>query len=312
MHNSVEPKVSNSESRVSHVTEELQQHIEREPPQLLCHYTNQYGLLGIISTGEIWATSVNDLNDRMEFEYAKELAESLIVTRIKKEHDKVKKRHLTYLRHAALNAGINICVSSWSSRIDDLSQWRAYSGTGTGYSINLKGTTLKEFATAQNFIFAACIYEKSAQERILSSLIDADLAKNIERERVNPENDEDERFMLEQNGGDFAYHINRYASLFKHPGFAAEDEWRLISEPISVSRMEFRGGISTIASHFRFSLRDGGERHGESTIRIESVHVGPCPEPKLAQRKIHFLLAKYSPVLHHPEVIVSDVPYRTW
>ena len=68
--------VNNSGSRLLHVTDELQQHIESEPPPLLCHYTNQDGLLGIISTGDIWATSVNDLNDRSEFEYAKELVSS--------------------------------------------------------------------------------------------------------------------------------------------------------------------------------------------------------------------------------------------
>ncbi len=312
MHNIGGPKARNPESRVPHVTEELQQHIEREPPPLRCHYTNQHGLLGIISTGEIWATSVINLNDRKEFEYAKELVESLISSRIKEESDERKRRHLSYLRNAAVNAGINICVSSWSPRIDDLSQWRAYSGTGTGYSVDLKGSTLREFAQAQDFVLAACIYEKSAQERILRSLVDADLAQNIKQESLHPPKDEHERYMLEQNGGDFAYHINRYASLFKHPGFAAEDEWRLISKPISVSRMDFRPGISTIASHFRFSLRDGGERRGESTICIESVHVGPCPEPELAKRTVRFLLAKYSPPLHHPEVIVSSVPYRTW
>lgn len=279
---------------------------------LLCHYTNQHGLLGIISTGEIWATSVNNLNDRKEFEYAKELAESLIASRIENESDERMKRHLGYLRNAARNAGINICVSSWSSRIDDLSQWRAYSGTGTGYSIDLKGSALREVARAQDFTLAACIYDKSTQERVLRSLIDADLAQNIEQETAHPPTNEHEKFMLEQNGGAFAYHINRYASLFKHPGFAAENEWRLISRPIGVDRMDFRPGISTIASHFCFSLRDGGERRGEPPIRVESVHVGPCPEPELAQRKVRFLLAKYSPPLHYPEVIVSNVPYRTW
>ena len=304
--------VHNSKSHLLHVTDELQQHIEREPPALLCHYTNQHGLLGIISTGEIWATSVNDLNDRSEFEYAKELAESLVASRIEDEVDERMKRHLGYLRNAVLNAGINICVASWSSRIDDLSQWRAYSRTGTGYSIDLKGSVLREFAKAQDFILAACIYDKSTQERVLRSLIDANLAQNIEWETEHPQPDEHEKFMLEQNGRSFAYHINRYASLFKHPGFAAEDEWRLISRPISVSRMDFRPGISTIASHFRFSLRDNGEHKNKPTIRLESVHIGPCPEPELAQRKVRFLLAKYSPPLHHPEVIVSNIPYRTW
>ncbi|HHT9104390.1 MAG TPA: DUF2971 domain-containing protein [Candidatus Wujingus californicus] len=312
MHDSIGPKVRSSESRVPHVTEELQRHIDREPPPLLHHYTNQYGLLGIVSTGEIWATSVNDLNDRKEFEYAKDLAESLISSRIKEESDELKRKHLGYLRNAAVSAGINICVSSWSSRADDLSQWRAYSGSGTGYSIDLNSSTLREFAKAQDFILAACIYEKNAQERVLRSLIDANLAQNIEQERSHPPEDDHERYMLEQNGGDFRYHINRYASLFKHPGFAAEDEWRLISKPIDVSRMDFRPGVSTIASHFRFSLREGGEFRGEPTIRIDSVHVGPCPEPELARQKVHFLLAKHSPPLHHPEVIVSNVPYRMW
>lgn len=312
MSDSVDPKVRGSESRVPHVTEELQRHIDREPPPLLHHYTNQHGLLGIVSTGEIWATSVSNLNDRKEFEYAKDLAESLISSCIKQEPDERKRRHLGYLRNAAAGAGINICVSSWSSRADDLSQWRAYSGTGTGYSIDLKGSSLREFAEAQNFILAACIYEPSAQERVLRSLIDADLAQNIEREGSHPPEGDHERYMLEQNGGSFCYHINRYASLFKHPGFAAEEEWRVISKPINVHRMQFRPGVSTIASHFRFSLRDGHEYQGEPTIRLDSVHVGPCPEPELARQTVRFLLAKHSPPLHHPEVIVSNVPYRTW
>lgn len=295
-----------------HVTAELQQHIEREPPALLCHYTNQHGLLGIISTGEIWATSINNFNDRKEFVYAKELAEDLISSRIENESDAVKKRHLGYLLNAARNAGINICVSSWSSHIDDLSQWRAYSGTGTGYSIDLKGSALREFARAQDFILAACIYDKGTQERVLSSLIDANLAKNIKREAETSPIEADERYMLEHNGWDFAYHINRYASLFKDPGFEAEAEWRLISKPIGVSRMNFRPGISTITSHFRFSLRGDSNHRGEQTIRVESIHVGPCPEPNLAQQKVRFLLAKYSPPLHHPQVTNSAIPYRTW
>ena len=312
MYELIETNAPNPESRVPHITNEVQRHIDLEPPGMLHHYTSQHGLLGIVSTGEIWATSVNNLNDRKEFEYAKEMAESLISSRIKEESDEQKKKHLGYLHKAAANAGINICVCSWSSRADDLSQWRGYNGTGTGYSIDLKGSTLREFAEAQDFILAACIYKKSTQERILGSLIDAALAQNIEQERLNPPKDDVERFLLEENGGSFAYHINRYASLFKHPGFEAEEEWRLISKPMHVSKMEFRPGISTIASHFSFSLRDGGKRHGEPTIRIDSVHVGPCPEPELARQKVGFLLAKHSPLLHHPEVIVSNLPYRTW
>lgn len=312
MSDSYDSKVRGSESHISHVTEDLQRHLDREPPQLLHHYTNQHGLLGIVSTAEIWATSVDNLNDRMEFEYAKDLAASLISSRIKQEPDERKRRHLGYLHNAAVSAGINICVSSWSARVDDLSQWRAYGGTGTGYSIDLKGSSLREFAEAQDFILAACIYDLNVQKLVLGSLIDADLTRNIEQESSHPPEGDNERYLLEQNGGDFLYHMNRYAALFKHHGFAAEEEWRLISKPIFVSEMHFRPGVSTIASHFRFSLRHADEVQGEPKIRLDSVHVGPCPEPELAQQKVRFLLAKHSPTLHHPEVIVSNVPYRTW
>lgn len=304
--------VDNSDFNLLHVTEELQQHIDRDPPMLLCHYTNQHGLLGIISTGGIWATSVSDLNDKMEFKYAKEMTIALIARITEIETCEVRKRHLGYLASAAQNAGINICISSWSEKIDDLSQWRAYGGADTGYSVNFKGSLLNELAKKQDFILAACIYDKTDQENILYSLINKNLEKNIKNEEENPPKGGHEKFMLEQNGGDFAYHINRYASLFKHPGFKAESEWRLISKPLGAYQMDFRPGVSTVASHFKFSLRDIGEQLDKLSIQVESVHVGPCPEPELARSKVRFLLAKHCPPMHDPEVLLSAIPYRTW
>jgi hypothetical protein len=108
--------------------------------------------------------------------------------------------------------------------------------------------------------------------------------------------------------------MNRYAALFKDQAFANEGEWRLISRPVTVHRMRFRPGQSTIVSYFPFSLRDDDERHAveQPVIRLESVHIGPCPNPELARSKVRFLLAKHSPGLHHPDVLSSDVPYRTW
>src|SRR5207244_3203285 len=104
----------------------------------------------------------------------------------------------------------------------------------------------------QDFILAACIYDPSEQERLLRSLIDANLIRNIEQESSYV----GDRFLLEQNGGSFGYHINRYAALFKHPGFAAEEEWRLISKPMNVSRMHFRpGGRQSLPIFdFRFAI----------------------------------------------------------
>jgi len=303
----------------AHASPELREHIEQDPPGVVHHYTSQHGLLGIVANAEIWATSVNNLNDVREFEHAKSVAVGLIEKRQERETDETVKRHLGYLRHAAQTAGINICVVSWSKKPDDLSQWRAYSGASTGYSVDMSGALLRQFAAAQEFIFAPCVYCADEQARLLNSLIEADLGRNLLKEKgivemADRERARFEQYLIEENGGDFGYHMNRYAALFKHNAFASEEEWRLISRPISVHTMRFRPGQSTIVSYFPFSLGEEEEQRAvaQPVIRLASVHVGPCPMPELAQSKVRFLLAKHSPALHRPDVLASNVPYRTW
>jgi hypothetical protein len=302
-----------------HPSRELRDHIAQDPPEVVHHYTSQQGLLGIVTNAEIWATSINNLNDAREFEHAKSAAIDLLEQQQKGATDETVKRHLGYLQHAAQSAGINICVASWSTRADDLSQWRAYSGAATGYSVDMSGAALRRFAMAQGFLFAACVYHPEEQTRLLNSLIEADLAKNLLKEKTiavmaDRERAQFEQHLIEENGGDFGYHMNRYAALFKDRSFENEGEWRLISRPISVDRMRFRAGQSTIVSYFPFSLRDDQEQRGvaQPVIHLVSVHVGPCPMPELACSKVRFLLAKHSPTLHHPKIFSSKVPYRTW
>jgi hypothetical protein len=169
-----------------HVTQEPQAHIDRKPPALVYHYTGQHGLMGIVSSGKVWATSTNNLNDTQEFEHAKYLAIGLIASRSHTEADPTIKRHLGHLQTAAQGAGINICVASWSSVPDDLSQWRAYSQGGTGYSVDVTGALLSKLAVAQDFVFAACVYDEDQQQQLMSSLIDAALARNLENDHSAP------------------------------------------------------------------------------------------------------------------------------
>jgi hypothetical protein len=41
------------------------------PPELVYHYTDAAGLLGIISSGTLWATDIEFLNDAQELTYAR-------------------------------------------------------------------------------------------------------------------------------------------------------------------------------------------------------------------------------------------------
>ena len=43
------------------------------PPDLLWHYTNAAGFLGICRSGKLWATNTEYLNDASELRYARHL-----------------------------------------------------------------------------------------------------------------------------------------------------------------------------------------------------------------------------------------------
>jgi hypothetical protein len=50
----------------------------RDQEAKLYHYTNQSGLIGIITNRETWATHIRYLNDSAEFEYAVDLAATVL------------------------------------------------------------------------------------------------------------------------------------------------------------------------------------------------------------------------------------------
>lgn len=52
--------------------------LSETPPEILYHYTDQTGLLGIIQSREIWATHHQCLNDTQEFLHAKALVRNEI------------------------------------------------------------------------------------------------------------------------------------------------------------------------------------------------------------------------------------------
>src|SRR5579859_5166405 len=56
--------------------------LSQNPPRTLYHYTTQSGLLGIIQSGEIWATHTQYLNDQKEYRHATELVASIIAQRL--------------------------------------------------------------------------------------------------------------------------------------------------------------------------------------------------------------------------------------
>jgi hypothetical protein len=94
--------------------------------RLLYHYTSADGLLGILSTGTLWATQIRFLNDTAEFTFARDaLVREAYVRSARLRHPLVKRivtREIRRVEHGHIPA----YVVSFSERGNMLSQWRAY------------------------------------------------------------------------------------------------------------------------------------------------------------------------------------------
>jgi len=278
----------------------LQLVLTRNPDKPLYHYTNQTGFMGIIHSQEIWATHTQYLNDQREFLHAISLVRDIV-----KEHqasctNDAEHNVLEDMRDGIDgNESINICVSSFSSVPDSLSQWRAYSGGGSGFSMGFAGSFLKEVADAHDFYLAPCIYDRRQQMALLNALVDDALTKNINLKETGEYDDY-------PAGGVLPANLNVYAPIIKDEAFKEEEEWRLISRPLSCrnNRFSFREGPSMLIPYYKMPMRNSG---GE--FLVHDIIVGPCSYQHQALSAAKSFLVSNG--FRHLSVRKTSVPLRS-
>ena len=114
------------------VRQELAKLISENPAKVIYHYTDVRGLIGMIASGRIWATHVSRLNDAMEYEIGVSFVTNFIGANLQRASKAIIDKAISQLR------SVDTFIACYSATADVLSQWRAYSGTGTGYCIGLK------------------------------------------------------------------------------------------------------------------------------------------------------------------------------
>lgn len=277
--------------------------LARRPRGLLYHYTNQEGLLGIFGSAEIWATQVRYLNDASEFRHAFDLAAE-IADEIVRTAAGQRKKLAQQVANGIRGAGINICVASFSERGDDLSQWRAYSQGGVGYSLGFHYDDLEEAIKTSGWMLTPCIYDPKEQRNLLTKLIETALEENAQ---ADTKFDDEIDSLIQEHGGNIGFYLNRYAAIFKNQHFGVEQEWRLISAPMSSAQrlFAFRAGGSTIIPYYRLPLA----RNEKGTIKLRKIVVGPGPSSELATAAVRSLVASRRTSV---DVVSSAIPYRNW
>ncbi|HWC21994.1 MAG TPA: hypothetical protein VG502_06810 [Flexivirga sp.] len=229
---------------------------------LVWHYTDAAGLLSILRTDTVWATSSEFLNDRGEVQLGRQLAEERMRERARLEPDSIYGRLGGLLRAndernsppEQDGAGAIFFVLSASSSPDSLAMWRNYGGAGESYAVGLDPArplrVLGELAGEEHEgghgmlgggvrlrrkPWRAVHYDRPSQLSLIDHVLDdragtaeklrqaaADLAGVGDAEDLRRLLSPARRDDLERMLGD----LEDVLLLIKHPGFIDEDEVR--------------------------------------------------------------------------------------
>jgi Protein of unknown function (DUF2971) len=257
-----------------------------ERPDILYHYTTQEGFLGIIQSRTLWASSIRQLNDASEFNYAVDLALKISKAYTNSGKDTSAFEEIVgVFRHL-----LNIYVCSFSTQKDQLSQWRAYSRDGGGFSIGFDTAYLEAFGKTQDFTLENCTYDEHSHEAEME-----DLVNWVQNNR---------KLMVE----DILTRLMNIVPRMKHPSFSEEKEWRLanriIIPAVPVSDICYRSGKSFPVPYRKLQM---GDAFG---ALIREVIVGPTPHSDLSVSTAdEFLRHKGIDDVHAEK---SRIPYRSW
>jgi hypothetical protein len=264
-------------------------------PPILYHYTTFHAFQQIVTNKELWASNISYMNDTKEFELAKDIARSILDERLgplvgATQTPRARIRDRLETMRSVLDGVIatDTFIVSLTEERNQLSQWRAYC-KGGGVSIGFNVDSLTRLMEHLGFMLAQCSYDSGFNRRSLRTHIDKTLR-------------------LQGSGGKLddplaTYWRNQLALAavhMKHPGFAEEREWRLVSNTnpkVRASRVtEYRIANGFLTPFMRLPLNVTYTHPAYDSNWpevIASVTIGPTANESLAKAAVQgFLTSK--------------------
>jgi hypothetical protein len=317
----------------------VNEHISKQIPETLWHYTTFTGFQGIFNSKKIWATEYRFLNDQEEFNHAKLLAQELVAE--EPEFTGVCFPARETIRSAvdiAFNTGplheerLRIMVASFSEKGDQLSQWRGYAGDSTGVSIGLDLRGLRPPAEIGTTVtFAPCVYKEKDKRTLLKavfaqsrnglqewwdSVVDAALTQPLGSaesgltfgQKVVAEHSKEFREVHERCHTVLLFDLMRIAPLLKNESFDEEKEWRLVLPSESIhyptkQPIEFRPIRDALVPYIAYPLLMPNQ---DGEILCKSLILGPGSHASAEVGANMFFRSKFIPLSAQR----SKIPYR--
>jgi hypothetical protein len=296
-----------------------------DDPELLYHYTDAKGLHGILTSGELWATEARYLNDASELEYAFRLLDEVIEGFAKGDpppgkpaQEVIKMLQLAADVERELWRDDYFCfVACFCQRPDVLSQWRGYARGVGGYAIGFKRADIESLSAHRPFgpyVFGRYVFERvDYDEEAKKAELRTQLVLAVEMYQRHTMGIAELLPVWKSLMGDYFGGVGFYAPLSKSPGFAEEEEWRIVTR---VARDDLtQGGIL----NFRIEPALGLVPYVPLGVSAEQlphrpcigeIVIGPTEHPDLSERSLRVLLASVG--YGEDEVLItrSKVPLR--
>jgi Protein of unknown function (DUF2971) len=280
----------------------------REP---LYHYTNMAGLLGILSSEEIWLTDIFHLNDPSELGYGINMARDILEAEAKRHRNEQVDNFCRFATHVLVKAGGEIFgfyVASFSREDNDLGQWRAYADNGRGVAIGLSPTLFavaadqSRLGPAEKTIVTNVTYERTTCLRNFGEAIQRAVAI-LARGQRHGASTADRKEFGEELGRRLAVPMFHHAISCKHTAYEHERETRLflvndrsVLDPIAKFRTRGSNLVPYLASPLR--VRSPGA--------ITKIMIGPAAD-ELAEHAVQAFLRRHG---LSPDIVEkSGIPY---
>lgn len=200
--------------------DDLKKYFQEPVLEVLYHYSRMKNLKSILTNNVFWASNIRDLNDLSEYHYGIDVIKRVLT------------RNNNCFNRDFIGTFINqldkfgreierIFILSLSTNGDSLPLWQAYSELN-GYNIGLDLHFALDNTPSKILCHGHVIYSKEKQEEIIHQKA-ISLFEFYKKFALNCKNDEFEvifSFIFTQ--------ILYYVTLFKHPAFEHENEYRFV------------------------------------------------------------------------------------
>jgi len=290
--------------------------IERDIPgifsqdyDVIHHYTDLDGLVGILGSKGFWLSDARFMNDSEELINCRMIAAEVMRDLLPGVKEAAYREVVAEAkRNLERNAGEKVYLSSFCLDGDLLEQWRAYALNGKGVSIGFDltgGARDRFFQKLPALALHKVIYDDARKRKIIEIIIET------RRRSFNADGARD----VGEHADALTGMVNYFSCFFKNQAFATEREVRLVAAGDASKRfknLHFRVGKGTVIPYVRsdelLDREASGEDEKSPNLPLSRVVVGPAANQDLILTGLRefFQANGYDPGM----VVKSRVPYR--